>query len=108
MARGEADGLDATAVRGEIERALGALEDGRRIRQQLTHAANGVEAAREILGAMEHRVKAHLEQIEALLTAADERRLAVPSRRARLAPPRSPSSPSPRSRLPPPRTRPRS
>ncbi len=37
MARGEADGLDTTAVRGELERALGALEEGRRIRQQLTH-----------------------------------------------------------------------
>src|SRR5918997_1455609 len=66
MAHGEADGLDASALRAEVERALGALEDGRRIRQQLTGAVNGVEAAREILGTMEHRVKAHLEQIEAL------------------------------------------
>ncbi len=72
MAHGEADGLDASALRAEVERALGALEDGRRIRQQLTGAVNGVEAAREILGTMEHRVKAHLEQIEALLAGADE------------------------------------
>jgi hypothetical protein len=72
MARGEAEGLDTTAVRGELERALGALEEGRRIRQQLTIAANGVVNAREILDAMEQRVKAHLEQIEALLAGADE------------------------------------
>ena len=42
MARGEAEGLDTTAVRGELERAQGALEEGRRIRQQLTIATNGV------------------------------------------------------------------
>jgi hypothetical protein len=70
MARGEADGLDASAVRGEVERALGALEEGRRIRQQLTHAANGVEAAREILDGMERRVKAHLAQVDAMLAEA--------------------------------------
>jgi len=67
MARGDADGLDASAVRAEVERALGALEEGRRIRQQLTHAANGVEAAREILEAMERRVKAHLASVDQLL-----------------------------------------
>ena len=72
MARGDAEGLDTAAVRGELERAVGALEEGRRIRQQLTHAANGVESAREILGAMEQRVKAHLEQIEALLAPIDD------------------------------------
>jgi hypothetical protein len=70
MARGEADGLDATAVRGEVERALGALEEGRRIRQQLTHAANGVEAARGILDEMERRVKAHLSSVDAMVAAA--------------------------------------
>jgi hypothetical protein len=72
MAGGAADGLDTTAVRAEIERALGALEEGRRIRQQLTIATNGVEAAREILGSMEHRVKAHLEQVESLLAGDSE------------------------------------
>jgi uncharacterized small protein (DUF1192 family) len=70
MARGETEGLDASALRAEVERAVGALEEGRRIRQQLTHAANGVEAARDILDAMERRVKAHLAQIDALLTPA--------------------------------------
>ena len=72
MAKGDTDGLDASALRAEVERAVGALEEGRRIRQQLTHAANGVEAAREILDAMERRVKAHLTQIDALLTIPEE------------------------------------
>ncbi|HET8952625.1 MAG TPA: hypothetical protein VFN44_19020 [Solirubrobacteraceae bacterium] len=72
MARGEAEGLDTTAVRAELERAQGALEEGRRIRQQLTIATNGVASAREILDSMEQRVKAHLEQIEVLLAGTDE------------------------------------
>src|SRR5919199_436851 len=67
MARGSAEGLDASALRAEVERAVGALEEGRRIRQQLTHAANGVDAARDILDGMERRVKAHLSQVDALL-----------------------------------------
>jgi hypothetical protein len=70
MAKGDAEGIDAPALRAEVERAVGSLEEGRRIRQQLTHAANGVEAAREILDAMERRVKGHLAQIESLLAAA--------------------------------------
>jgi hypothetical protein len=70
MARGDAEGLDASALRAEVERAVGALEEGRRIRQQLTHAANGVEAAREILDGMERRVKVHLAQVDAMLAAA--------------------------------------
>jgi len=72
MARGDTDGLDASAVRAEVERALGALEEGRRIRQQLTHAANGVEAAREILDAMERRVKTHLAQVDTMLATAGD------------------------------------
>ena len=70
MARGDAEGLDASALRAEVERAVGALEEGRRIRQQLTHAANGVEAAREILDGMERRVKVHLAQVDAMLAEA--------------------------------------
>jgi hypothetical protein len=70
MTRGGGDGLDTVALRAELERAVGALEEGRRIRQQLTHATNGIEAAREILGEMERRVKGHLAQIDALVAAA--------------------------------------
>ena len=67
MAKGGAEGLDAPALRAEVERALGAMEDVRRISQQLTNAAGGIEAAREILDGMERRVQAHLAQIDAML-----------------------------------------
>jgi hypothetical protein len=67
MARGEADGLDASALRAEVERTLGAMEDVRRIKQQLTHAANGIEGARSVLEELDRRVRLHLGQIDALL-----------------------------------------
>jgi hypothetical protein len=70
MARGEADGLDATALRAEVEKALGTMEEVRRIKQQLTHAANGIEAAREIVESLDRRVRAHLGQIDVLLAPA--------------------------------------
>jgi hypothetical protein len=70
MARGESDGLDATALRAEVEKALGTMEEVRRIKQQLTHAANGIEAAREIVESLDRRVRAHLGQIDALLAPA--------------------------------------
>jgi uncharacterized small protein (DUF1192 family) len=67
MARGDADGLDASALRAEVERAVGAMEDVRRVKQQLTHAANGIEGARAVLEELDRRVRAHLTQIGALL-----------------------------------------
>jgi hypothetical protein len=70
MSRGEADGLDATALRAEVEKALGTMEEVRRIKQQLTHAANGIESAREIVESLDRRVRAHLAQIDALLAPA--------------------------------------
>jgi hypothetical protein len=72
MARGDADGLDESALRAEVERALGAMEDVRRIKQQLTHAANGIEGARSVLEELDRRVRLHLGQIDALLAPAAE------------------------------------
>jgi hypothetical protein len=69
MARGDASGLDALALRGEVERALGAMEDVRRIKVQLTNAAGGIEEARRVLDGMAERVRAHLAQIDALVAA---------------------------------------
>jgi hypothetical protein len=67
MARGGADGLDASALRSEVERALGAMEDVRRIKLHLTNAATGLEEARRALESMADRVRSHLGQIDALL-----------------------------------------
>ena len=43
MAKGGVEGLDAPALRAEVERALGAMEDVRRIKLHLTNAAGGIE-----------------------------------------------------------------
>jgi hypothetical protein len=69
MTKGSGDGIDADAVRGEVERALGAMEDVRRVKQQLTHATSGIEQARAILDTMAGGVRAHLSEIGALLDA---------------------------------------
>ena len=68
MARDDAGGLDATAARAEVERALQAMEDVRRIKSQLTNATNGIEQARSILDAMAQTVRAHLAQLDQLLS----------------------------------------
>jgi Uncharacterized protein conserved in bacteria (DUF2130) len=68
MARDESGGLDAAALRGEVERALQAMEDVRRIKSQLTNATNGIDQARGILDAMAAAVRAHLTQLDALLS----------------------------------------
>lgn len=70
MSRGEAEGLDASALRTEVEKALGTMEEVRRIKQQLTHAVNGIEAAREIVDSLDRRVRTHLAQIDGLLAPA--------------------------------------
>ena len=69
MTRGDGEGLDAAAVSEAVERTLGALEDVRRIKQQLTGAENGIDRARSILDDMAARVRSLLEQIGELVTA---------------------------------------
>ena len=63
------DGLDAGALRAEIERALAAMDDVRRIKSQLTAAAGGIDHARRILDEMADRVRGHLTQVDALVAA---------------------------------------
>ena len=69
MVSADGDGLDAGALRTEIERALAAMDDVRRIKTQLTGAAGGIEAARKILDDMAERVRGHLAQVDALVAA---------------------------------------
>jgi hypothetical protein len=69
MAGAAGDGLDAGPLRTEIERALAAMDDVRRIKSQLTGAVGGIEAARRILDEMADRVRAHLAHVDALLAA---------------------------------------
>lgn len=70
MSRGADDSIDPAAVRAEVERAVGAMEDVRRIKTQLTNASGGIDAARQILDAMAAGVRGHLTAIEQLLARA--------------------------------------
>src|SRR5437763_1809607 len=68
MTRSAGDGVDAGAVRDTVERALGALEDVRRIKQHLARAETGIEGARDILDGMSGRVRGLLGQIDELVS----------------------------------------
>jgi hypothetical protein len=72
MAKGGADGLDASALRAEVERATVAMEDVRRIKSQLTSAANQIEDVRAAVETMAERVRGHLAQIDAMVAEASE------------------------------------
>jgi hypothetical protein len=73
MARNDDDAVDGAAVRATIERALGAMEDVRKVKLQLTGAQSNIEGARGLIDAMAEQVRAYLADIEALvLAAADE------------------------------------
>jgi hypothetical protein len=70
MNRGAVESVDPAAVRAEVERAVGAMEDVRRIKVQLTNASGGIEEARKLLELMASGVRGHLSAIEQLLAAA--------------------------------------
>jgi hypothetical protein len=72
MARGGTDGVDGVAVADWVERAVGELEEVRRVRQQLTGAKTQIDRASDIVGAMSDRVRGHLEEIAALVRAAED------------------------------------
>jgi hypothetical protein len=91
MARGEAEGIDPAAIREAVERALGAMGDVLRIKQQLTGAKTSIDRGSEILDAMATAVRAQLTQVELLLAAAGEDGPDGPPEPARVAePPRAP------------------
>ncbi|MEA2398563.1 MAG: hypothetical protein QOK25_2119, partial [Thermoleophilaceae bacterium] len=69
MARSEGEGLDTAALRDTVERALGVMEDVRKIKLQLTGAKTGIDSARSILDDMADRVRGYLQQIEELAAA---------------------------------------
>jgi uncharacterized small protein (DUF1192 family) len=72
MAKGGADGLDASALRAEVERATVAMEDVRRIKSQLTSAAHQIEDVRATVETMAERVRGHLAQIDVMVAAASD------------------------------------
>jgi hypothetical protein len=70
MNRGDDESIDPAAVRAEVERALGAMENVRRIKAQLTNASGSIDESRRILDSMASDVRSHLTAIEQLLVAA--------------------------------------
>jgi hypothetical protein len=63
MSRSEGERLDHAAVRERVERALGAMEDVRRIKSQLTGARRQIDTADGVLDAMAEREREHLRDI---------------------------------------------
>jgi hypothetical protein len=60
------DGLDTAAISDTVARALAAMEDVRRVKQQLTGARTQIDKAAEIVDEMAKRVRAHLAEIDTL------------------------------------------
>lgn len=69
MARTDVGGVDPAALGAEVERALGAMEDVRRVKSQLTQATSSIGEADRLLELMARAVRGHLGQIEQLLAA---------------------------------------
>jgi hypothetical protein len=67
MKRSDADGIDAGAVHEAAERALAALADERRVKQQLTAATTNIGKAYDGVEGMTARVRGLLEEIDALV-----------------------------------------
>jgi len=67
MKRSDADGIDAEAVRATGERALAALSDERKIKNQLTGVKTGIDKAYNLVEEMSARVRALLQEIDALV-----------------------------------------
>ena len=65
------DEIDAAALRATLARALAAMDDIRKVKSQLTTAQNGIGGARELLAALEERVRAELTQIDEQLAPAE-------------------------------------
>jgi hypothetical protein len=72
MKRSDAEGIDAAALRSTVERALAALTEERRVKQQLTGAKSGIDRAYELVESMAGRVRGHLDEIDALVRSPGE------------------------------------
>ena len=71
MKRSDAEGIDAGELRSTIERALAALAEERKIKQQLTGAKGNIERAYGMVEVMAARVREHLAEIDSMVRPAD-------------------------------------
>ncbi|MFL5913382.1 MAG: DUF2130 domain-containing protein [Gaiellaceae bacterium] len=72
MSRSESEGVDTAAVHDTVERALGALEDVKRVKSTLSGATTQIQKAREIVDEMAGRVREHLNDIDELAAGSDD------------------------------------
>jgi hypothetical protein len=72
MKRADGDGIDAGAVGDTVERALAALAEERKVKQQLTGAKTGIDRAYEAVEAMARRVRELLGEIDGLVRPGEE------------------------------------
>lgn len=72
MKRSDADGIDAGTLRDTVERALAALAEERKVKQQLTGAKTGIDKAYDLVETMAGRVRGHLQEIDAIVRPASE------------------------------------
>jgi hypothetical protein len=78
MKRSDADGIDASAVSDAAERALAALAEERKVKQQLTAAKTNIDKAYEHVEGMTGRVRGLLQEIDTLVRPAGEEAPAAP------------------------------
>jgi hypothetical protein len=71
MAASESEGIDGAAVRDTVERALGAMEEVRKVKSSLTGAKTQIDRAAGVVDAMSDRVREHLRQIDELVADAN-------------------------------------
>jgi hypothetical protein len=71
MKRSDAEGIDATAVTAVAERALAALSEERKVKQQLTGAKTSIDKAYEHVDSMTARVRGLLQEIDSLVRPED-------------------------------------
>jgi hypothetical protein len=67
MSRSDADGIDAEAVRAAGERAMAALSDERKIKNQLTGSKRNIDTAYKLVEEMSARVRGLLGEIDSLV-----------------------------------------
>jgi AraC-like DNA-binding protein len=72
MQRSSGGEVDSGAVREQVERALQELVEVRKVKSQLTAAKGSIDNAYGLVETVAARVRAHLEEVEALVTPADE------------------------------------
>jgi hypothetical protein len=67
MSQSESEGIDASAVRDTVERALNAMETVRAVKNQLTGAKTGIDRARDLIDTMADQVREHLRMVDRLV-----------------------------------------